>query len=271
MTGSVDTSRRESAAVPHRATFGHAVAAEWTKLWSVPSTLWILGITAVVTVGVAVLSARGMVDYMPTATHPPADVVDAALQGAVFGQMAICALAALTITGEYGTGAIRATLAAVPARGRLLAAKLTAVGAVALASGLVTGPVCFLVTRAALGASAGTVGLTDRGVLRAVVGLGPYLAVLAGLSFAVGVLLRNSALAISVLATSVLVVPLVLTQAGSFGQAVARWWPTRAGIQLTRVDTVTGYLSPWVGFTVFGVVTTALVAVAHVVFLRRDA
>jgi ABC-2 type transport system permease protein len=271
MTGSVDASRTVSVEAPRRAHFGHAVAAEWTKLWSVPSTLWILVVTAVVIVGVAVLSARSMVDFAPAATYSPAEVVDIALQGAVFGQLAICALAALTITGEYGTGAIRVTLVAVPVRGRLLAAKLTGVGAVALASGLITGPVSFLVARAALGASADTARLTDQDVFRAVAGLGPYLAVLAGFSFAVGMLLRNSALTISVLAVSVLVVPLVSTQAGSWGQAVVKWWPPRAGIQLTRVDAVSGYLSPLVGFTVFSVVTMALLAVAHLVFRRRNA
>ena len=43
--------------------------------------------------------------------------------GLSFGQIAVAVLGTLVITGEYASGQIRSSLAAVPRRGQLLAAK----------------------------------------------------------------------------------------------------------------------------------------------------
>jgi ABC-2 type transport system permease protein len=257
--------------VTHRAGLRQAVMSEWTKLWSVRSTGWSLLATVTTVVAVAVLSGRALLTYRNAADLSPADVAGVATEGVVFGQLAICVLGAMAITGEYGTGMIRSTLAAVPARGRLLAAKAIVVAAVALVTGTVTGLLAFLVARPAIGSAAAGVSLTDPGVLRAVAGSGPYLAVLAVLSLAVGTILRHSAVAVTTLILAVLILPGVFAQFGPAGRAVGRWWPTHAGFQLLHVDRLEQQLGPWTGFAALVAATAALGALATVLLVRRDA
>lgn len=247
----------------------HVLASEWTKLWSVRSTAWSLLATVGTIVGVTVLSGRSLLAYRSDVSTGA--VVDVAMEGVVFGQLAICVLGAMAITGEYGTGLIRSSLAAVPSRARLLMAKAAVVAVVALVVGTVTGLLAFLVARPVIGGPATAVGLTDPGVLRAVTGSGLYLAVLAVFALAAGTILRHSAVTLTTLILGVLILPSVLAQFGSAGRAVNRWWPSHAGFQLLHVERVAGQLAPWTGFAVFSVVTAALFAAAVTLLVRRDA
>jgi ABC-type transport system involved in multi-copper enzyme maturation permease subunit len=262
---------RPSAGEQHRAGLRQVLVSEWTKLWSVRSTGWSLLVTVVTVIGVTVLSGRSLLTYRSPGDVAAADVVGVAMEGVVFGQLAICVLGAMAITSEYGTGMIRGSLAAVPARGRLLLAKALVVAAVALITGTVAGLLSFLVARPVIGAPAGDVGLADPGVLRALTGSGLYLAVLAVFALATGTILRHSAAALTTLILGVLILPSVFAQFGAAGRAVGRWWPSRAGFQLLHVDRLAGQLSPWVGFAVFGAATAVLLAVAAVLLARRDA
>ncbi|GAA4966379.1 ABC transporter permease [Actinoplanes utahensis] len=256
---------------PYPVGLRQALAAEWTKLWSVRSTGWSLLITGLTVVGVAVVSGRTLLSYRPPADVSAADVVGAAMEGVVFGQLAIGVLGAMVITGEYGTGMIRSTLAAVPARNRLLLAKAIVVAAVALVTGTLTGLLAFLVARPMIGSPAAGVSLTDPGVLRAVAGSGLYLAVLAVFALATGTILRHSAGTITTLILAILIVPSMLAQLGGAGRAVSRWWPTHAGFQLLHVDRLPGQLAPWPGFVTFAGATAALLAIALLLLGRRDA
>lgn len=117
---------------------GRTIASEWLKLRSVRSTYMYL---TTVVLGVAL---GGLVAYLMTADwdiSPPAE--QAAFGGADPGQLAIpiaqfclAALAALAMTSEYATGMIRTSLTAVPARGRMLAAKAVVVALVTGVIGL---------------------------------------------------------------------------------------------------------------------------------------
>ena len=106
----------------------NAVAAEWTKLRSVRSTYWLLVVGAVVIVGLAVLITVGLGTGNVTSTNDTFDAAGISLLGAWFGQIAFGVLGVLTVTSEYATGTIRTTLAAVPRRGMLIAAKLVVGG-----------------------------------------------------------------------------------------------------------------------------------------------
>lgn len=256
---------------PQPAGLRHVLAAEWTKLWSVRSTGWSVLVTVVAVVAVAVLSGRSLLSYRSAADVSPADVVGVALEGVVFGQLAICVLGAMAMTGEYGTGMIRGTLAAVPARIRLLLGKALVVAAVALVTGTVTGLLAFLTARPVIGPAADGVDLADPGVLRAVAGSGLYLAVLAVFALAAGTILRNGAVAVTTLILGVLILPNVLGQFGAAGRAVSRWWPTHAGYQLLHVDRLAGQPAPWTGFVIFTGATAVLLALAAVLLVRRDA
>ena len=103
------------------------MSAEWTKLWSVRSTMWTLVATAVAVVGLCVLG---------TATVSPSDIIGdptrRSLIGIFLGQLIFGVLGVLVMSAEYGTGTIRATLSAVPRRPVVLTAKILVFGAVAV-------------------------------------------------------------------------------------------------------------------------------------------
>ena len=100
--------------------FRHAARMEWIKLTSVRSTWWLAtaAVLSMATAGVGVgLGYRG---HTPVATT--AQILNNSLSGAILAQLLLGALGVLAVTGEYGTGMIRSTFAAVPRRRTVLAA-----------------------------------------------------------------------------------------------------------------------------------------------------
>ena len=110
------------------------------------------------------------------------------LTGINFSQLAIGVLGVLFITGEYGTGMIRSTLAAAPKRLPVLWAKAILFTAVTLVSMEIAALVAFFAGQAALGSHGTTI--TAAGALRATVGTGLYLTVVALLGIALGFIIR---------------------------------------------------------------------------------
>ena len=110
--------------------YGLAQAArmEWIKLRSLRSTWWTLAVTVAGTVGIG--TAVGL-----NSRDASADLVNNALAGVVPGLLLAGVLGVLTMTSEYTSGTVRATLAAVPRRPLVLAAKAAVFGAVTLIVG----------------------------------------------------------------------------------------------------------------------------------------
>ena len=103
------------------------------------------------------------------------------------------------VTSEYGTGMIRATLAATPRRGAVLAAKALVLTGTLFVVGTVTAFAGLL--RRATGSSTSEgigIALSDEGVLRAMFGSGLYMAGLGLFAAAVGLLVRHTAAALSI-------------------------------------------------------------------------
>lgn len=117
---------------------GRTIASEWLKLRSVRSTYMYL---AALILGVAM---GGLIAYLMTADYdsaPPSEQVlfgsaDPGQLAVPVAQFCLAALAALAMTSEYATGMIRTSLTAVPARGRMLAAKGVVVVVVTAVVGL---------------------------------------------------------------------------------------------------------------------------------------
>jgi hypothetical protein len=121
---------------------------EWIKLRSMRSTFWLLVIAAVamVGIGVAVLSV-----YRSHVPRPgAAQMVNDGLIGVVLGQLLVGFLGILIMTTEYSSGMIRATLAAVPNRRLVLAAKAAVFGAVGFLFGEAVSFATFFASQAAL-------------------------------------------------------------------------------------------------------------------------
>jgi ABC-2 type transport system permease protein len=174
----------------------NAVASEWTKVRSVRSTYWFLLAACVVTVGLAALITVGLGTGNVEVTDEVFDAAGVSLLGVWFGQILFAVVGVLAVTSEYATGSIRTTLAAVPRRGALLAAKLASVGVIVAVAGTAVSFAAFLVGQAVLKGQDKAVGSGEPGALRAILGASGYLVAMALFGVAVGVLVRHTASAV---------------------------------------------------------------------------
>jgi ABC-2 type transport system permease protein len=272
--------RPGSAGPGRRAGFGHLLLAEWTKIRSVRSTVWSLVIFVVATLGLTWLFTWLTVHQVLNGHAPRrgadllADPVAFILgTGISFGQLAICVLGALTITTEYSTGTIRASILAVPRRLPVLAAKAVVFAALVFVIAEITAFCSFFIGKP-LVHQVVTVSLGQPGVTRAVIGAGLYLTVLGLFALAIGALIRHSAGAIATVIGLVLVVPPLLSLLDSYywGARVHAWFPTVAGGYITADHQQSDQLlTPWQGFGVFCLWTAALLALGGYLLRRRDA
>jgi ABC-type transport system involved in multi-copper enzyme maturation permease subunit len=256
------------------ATFVDAVRSEWTKLRSVRSTYWALIVAALLGIGLgALISGISANHYAtdPTVQHNW-NATDRSLRSLAIAQLAFAILGVMVVTGEYSTGMIRTSLAAVPKRGRMLAAKALVWTAVALVAGEVISFITFLVGQALISGKAPSATLASHDALRAVIGAGLYLAVLGLLGTAVGVLLRHAAAAIGTMVALLLVLPgIAAALPASWSNPIERWWPTNAGQQVAVVVRDNHTLPAWTGFLIMVVFTAVVLTAAFVMLERRDA
>jgi hypothetical protein len=279
-----------------RAGLPRAMAAEWTKLWSVRSTLWTLVATVVAVIGLSALST-GTVSRSEIIGDP----TSRSLIGIFLGQLIFGVLGVLVMSAEYGTGTIRATLSAIPRRPVVLTAKLLVFGAVAVVVSEILAFSAFAVGQAILSArhavglpaaiaqhaqqlglkvppnlANGSASLGQAGVLRAVVGAGLYLAVLGLLALGLATIIRHTAGAISAFAGVVLVLPLIVQALpASISNPVARYLPSNIGLVMFSThgvpDRVASAFSPWAGFGLLVLYTVIALAAGCWVLVRRDA
>jgi ABC-type transport system involved in multi-copper enzyme maturation permease subunit len=248
---------------------------EWTKLRSVRSTVWTLGVTVVLGIGVSALITAEIRANWPTMSIGQRlgfDPISSSLIGVFIGQFAIGILGVLVITAEYGTGTIRATFSAAPRRRRVLVAKVVVFGVVALVVAEVVSFLAFLLGQALLSAPATHATLGSPGAWRAVVGSGLYVGVLGLLGLGLGAIIRHTAGAISTFVALLLVLPL-LVQAlpSSIELDVRRYLPDRIGADMISSSGPPGSFSPWVGLLVLAGYAAAALAVGSVLLARRDA
>ena len=255
--------------------FDHVLRAEWTKFWSVRSTMYTFISLVVVTIGISALLCLAVAanwDDIKPADRAQIDPVSQSLSGVFLGQMAIIVLGALVISAEYSTGGIRTTLTAVPQRLRLLFAKALVLAVMAFVAGVITMfPSFWLGQKVLATADAGIeVSLSDPNVLRAVLGGALYVAACGMLGFALGALLRHTAGAITVAIGIVFVLPIVSNfLPGTWGENVGK--VLNAGGAITNTRHVDGQLEPWTGYAVFSLWWIILLALAAVLMRRRDA
>jgi ABC-type transport system involved in multi-copper enzyme maturation permease subunit len=204
-----------------RAGLRQTMRAEWTKFVSLRSIRWTLLVTAVGTLLVTFLATHGALHHPPQ-WYQGFDPTNQSLSGLAIGSLAIGVLGVLVITGEYGTGTIKASLAAMPRRGVLLTAKVAVVGLSTLVVGEVLSFLSFFEGQAVLSGGAPTATLGQPGVLRAVALSGAFLALFALLGLGLGTVIRHTAGAIAVFAGVTLLAPILLNSISHF---IARFAP----------------------------------------------
>ncbi len=256
--------------------FAQVLRSEWTKMLTLRSTWVTLAIAVLLGVGGGVgISAAAAHAYRQGHIAPggwkPVQVSSISL---FFVQWAVAVLGATVVTGEYGSGMIRTSLAAVPRRGRFLVAKAVVLTAVVLVSGEAISFGAFLAGQAMFGSGVPHAALGQGGVLRSVVGAGLYLTAVGLLSTGLGFLVRSTAAAMAVIVGLLFVFPLIFGAIPvSWLKQVDKWWPTQAGQQIyTQIGRHgSDVLGPWAGFGIFCAFVAAVLVAGYLVLRSRNA
>jgi hypothetical protein len=251
---------------PHRYGPAQAVRAEFAKLRTLRSTKWTLLVVVVGSLLVTFLATnniRGRGRGFDSTNH--------SLTGLALGSLAIGVLGVLAITGEYGSGTIRSSLAATPRRPLFLAGKAIVVGAVTLVVGEIMTFACFFLGQGILSGHAPTATLGQGGVAEALVLSGAYLALLGLFGLGLGLIIRNTAGALTAFVGLTFLLPVVLQPLNQHGNP-SRFAPEQIlANSVAAVVHQPGQLSPATGF-LWMVFYCALVLVVGTMLLAgRDA
>jgi ABC-2 type transport system permease protein len=242
--------------------FRHVARMEWIKLRTLRSVRWTLLLALAGMIGIGI--AAGF-----NTRNPRGDVTNNILVGGALGSVLFAVLGVLVITSEYSSGTIRATLAAIPRRPLVLAAKAAVFGAVALAAGELVTFADFLAGAAFVHGGVPRPALSQATDLRAVALSGAYLCLIGLIGLALGAIVRHGAAAIAVLVGLVFVAPL----AGLAATPAGKYLPELIyANSLGATKPVAGFgVSPWAGLGIICAYAAVLLAVGGWLLVRRDA
>ncbi|MFD7154161.1 hypothetical protein ACFV9C_06175 [Kribbella sp. NPDC059898] len=261
----------------YRVTGAHVLRSESTKLWSLRSTWITLGLALLFLLFFGIVAAWRYHSAFTSGRRMDPDFADStALSLSLFGvpisQLALGVLGVLVTAGEYSTGSIRSTLAAVPRRLPVLWSKATVYGVVALVVALVGTFVAFLVDSGILHNTPAALTISSSGVLRSLLGATVYLCLVGVIGVALGALLRSVAGAISVLVAALMLIPgLISLLPTSWHNAIQPYLPSVAGESMYSLQHGPHTLSAGPGFLVFAAWTALALAGAAWRLSRSDA
>ena len=245
------------------------VASEWLKFRSLRSTVLVLAAAVAAMVvfgGVIAFNTRN-----PAGLDPEDVVASGPLQGYYLGQLLMAALGVLVVSGEYSSGMVRATFAAVPRRTPVLIAKAVVFTLVVGISMIAASVVAFLVAQAVLSGHRPTYSLSEGSSLRVVVGTGVYLTLVGLVGSVLAWIVRSTPGALVATFGVVLVVPILLELVfPSWGTYIAAYLPTGAGQSFSTSLTAPHALSPWTGLAVMVAWVVVGMVGAAVALKRRD-
>jgi hypothetical protein len=195
--------------------------------------------------------------------------VDGTLGGYYLAQMAVGVLGVLLVTGEYATGMVRATFAAVPRRLPVLWAKAVLFALVTFTLMLLAAVVAFVGGQHFLGEHGTT--LSGDGVIRGIVGVAGYLTVVAVLAVAAGFIIRSTAGGVATMCGLLLVAPTAgLLLPASWREHLLPYLPSKAGAAVFSALPAPDSLSAAASSVVLGVWVLVAVGTAALLLRRRD-
>jgi ABC-2 type transport system permease protein len=187
-------------------------------------------------------------------------------------------LGVLTMTSEYSSGMIRATLAAVPRRRLVLAAKAVVFGSVMLGVGELASFLSFLAGGATLGHGIAAPTLSQPGVLRAVLLSGASFCLVGLIGVGLGAIIRHSGAAIGAMVGGVYV---AATLIGDIARGISVYTPiiiVGNSLSTTKQETCGGsaancphFLSAWAGLGMLCLYAAVALATGGWLLARRDA
>ncbi|MFJ8668859.1 ABC transporter permease [Streptomyces sp. NPDC093600] len=263
-TGTSGRDTRPGPAGPFRRPFAGALAAEWTKLWSV-RTSYVCLLAALPATGVFTFYYGSIARINEHAVQP---VGDAAVSSTVLVQFAVVILATITVTGEYTTTSMSASLLWVPVRWRLQLTKALVAGVVSFTAGTVSAAVGMV---AAWGPFSGHASFDAGTAAGQALAVGLYYALVAVLTVGASFATRHAAGALTVLFTLLWAMPSMLVGLGGpVLLTVNDWLPHSAGLHFMR-DSADAPYPPIVAVAVLGAWTLAAQLAGLYRLRRRDA
>jgi ABC-2 type transport system permease protein len=252
--------------------------AEWTKLRTSPGTAWLL--LAVIAVTVAVSAAAAASARCPAAGcgQDPGKI---SFTGVDLGQAVVAIVAVLAVSTEYSTGMIRTTLAAMPGRVTVLAAKaavvtalMPAAGAVAAAGSLLAG--WLILPGHGFTSAHGFAPLTlaDGPVLRATAGSVLYLALIGLLTLGAAAAVRDSAVAIGLVLGVLYLLPIVaaVVSNATVQRHLLQAAPMTSGLDIQATTGLRSLpLTPWQGLAVLATWAAGTLLAGGLLLRVRDA
>lgn len=249
---------------------------EWLKFRSVRSTMYNVIAIFVLSIGLGALIAVQIASHY--SEENPArqllfDPLAYAMIGVFFAQFVVGVLGSMFITSEYSTSSIRTTLAAVPKRGLLVAAKLAVMLITVFVMGEIIAFCSFFIGQSIFASHAGVphISISTPGALRGVFLTGLYLTFIGAMGFSFGLLLRKAAASIVSFVVVLLVLPGILQLAGSWGASILRYMPSELGTGMMSINQASGTFSPWVCSGIFALYCIALNGFGTWLLIKRDA
>ena len=254
-----------------------ALHAEWTKLRTATGTAALLLLIVAVTVGLSWLASAAVTVSVGEVQDP----VKISLLGVQAGQAVVALTAVLIISGEYSSGMIRSSLAAMPQRWPMLAAKAVVltglvllVGAVAVFGSLLLGGFLLPGNGFTAGNGFSPLSVTDPETLRAAVGSVIYLGLIGLFSLGVATLIRDSAVAVGAVLGLLYLCPILIQVVSDpdWKRRLEQIAPTNAGLSIqSTVDLQSLAISPWLGLGVLAAWAAGAMVAAGLLLHIRDA
>ena len=256
-----------------------ALHAEWTKLRTVRGPAGLLAALVTLTIAVSVLATAPV--SCPAGTACSVDEAKLSLTGIQAGQAIVAVLAVLAISSEYSTGMIRVTLAAMPRRATVLAAKAALLAGLVLAVGAVAVAGCVLAGRLILPGHGfdpahgfALLSLANATVLRAAVGSALYLALIALFSLGISTMVRDSAVAIGIVLALLYLFPIVanVVTNETWHRHLEQIGPMTAGLAIQATTDLSSLpISPWAGLGVLAAWAGGALLAGGLLLRLRDA
>jgi ABC-2 type transport system permease protein len=268
-----------------KARFVDLLASEWIKMRSLRSTYWVLALSTVVAIAININAVHSDLTYIdrphPVLPGMPPFKYDPLYHGlsqisSTLMALAAASFGAITVFGEYATGMIRTTFAAIPDRRAVITAKVVLVAAITFVLGAVVSTASFFTTNAMLASRHIGLSIHNPVCARAVAGYALVVPVCALIGMAIGAVLRHPTASITA-AVGMLVILPMLFGGGRYKtlEEIGDCLPLFAASRLTLnpnsytnlgkyPGTVTG---AWIALAAWAL---ASVIVAVVVVRRRD-
>ncbi|WP_431770848.1 ABC transporter permease [Streptomyces cucumeris] len=263
------------------ARFRDLLAAEWIKLWSLRSTVWALVVTALTVLGFTIGTAYDQYRYWPDdPRHTAAFIKDGIAVGLIFNGnaatilvLALGAFGAMSVVGEYSTGQIRTTFAAVPARRSVMAAKVAVMAGVMAVFGAVVSLLSFCATQAILSELGVGVSIGHPGVVRVIVASALLPPVSAIIGMALAAVLRQAGAALVSTVAVLVLLPAIFSEDRYWSAVIDHSLLLSAWFRLTRSGVYGGVAHSWTtggAWCVYAVWAVVAAGVAVAVVHRHD-